>query len=297
MMNQLEYFVAVAEELNFTRAAYRLNISQPPLSRHIRILEESLGVILFNRSNKGVELTDAGKVLLEKAYKILSLTEKATQDTINAHKGEYGQLSIGLTGSITFFIIPFLKQFKLKYPSIRIRLIELNTPQQLLAFEDGRISIGFLCPPIFKDDLSISVVNKQKFVLALPINHPLANTTNPIHLKELVKDVFILVPQDSGFAYSDSIKKIFRSNHFSPKDYLLANVSTSVISLVAEELGIAVVPISLTNLNNDRVVFKEIANCNEYLEIALVRKNSEKSHVTETFISFIEELPEFTELS
>lgn len=293
MMNQLEYFVAVSEELNFTRAAYRLNISQPPLSRQIRNLEERLGVVLFNRSNKGVELTDAGKVLLQRAYKILSLTEKATQDTINAHKGEYGELSIGLTGSITFFLIPILKTFRLKYPSIRIRLSELNTPQQLLAFDDGRISVGFLCPPIFKENLTISVVNKQKFVIALPSSHRLAETSNPIHLKELENDVFILVPKDSGFAYYDSIANIFRSNHFSPKDFLFANISTSVISLVAEEMGVAIVPMSLANLNNDRVVFKEIANSDEHLEIALVHKNKEKSYVTDTFISFIKNTTEF----
>ncbi|WP_368652657.1 LysR family transcriptional regulator [Ornithinibacillus sp. 4-3] len=287
MFNHLEYFIAVAEELNFTKAAVRLNISQPPLSRQIKNLEEELGVILFHRSNQGVELTDAGKLFLERSYKIMNLIEKSVEDTKIAHLGEYGVLSIGFTGSITFFLIPLLKEFNIKYPKIRLRLFELNTPRQLKTFEDDIISIGFMCPPILNDQLKISVVNKQKFVLVLPANHALAQQVEPIALKHLKEDMFIVVPKDSGNTYHNLVMTIFRKNNFFPKNFLYANVSSSVISLVSEGLGVTIVPISLSNINIPGVVYKQIAHSEEVqLEIALVHKITENSSLTENFITF-----------
>src|SRR5690625_2131059 len=152
-VRNLKYFIAVAEELNFTRAAKRLNISQPPLSQQIKILEENIGVKLLDRTNRNVNLTDAGRAFLEKAYKDLVDLEKAKEYTSKIYKGEHGQLTSGFTGAALSDLIPIIQSYQKKYTETEIYMHQMSTHEQLIALPKEEIDVGLLVSPIKKSQL------------------------------------------------------------------------------------------------------------------------------------------------
>lgn len=285
-LRHLRYFVTVAEELNFGRAATRLNMSQPPLSQQIQQLEADMGVPLFYRTNRKVELTDAGKVFLEKAYKILREVEKARDHTRKAYLGEYGKLAIGFTGSTLYDLIPLLKSYRAKYPLVDVLLYQKGTVDQLLDLHEERIHIGLICTPIERNNLNIAVIRRQQFVAVLPTTHPLAAENRPIDIEELADETFIMPPREVGSAYYDTIMDIFHKVGFIPK-VTTAHVSISVAPLVSTGLGITLVPHSLQNLPVNGVVYKELTNTTSMIETAVAWRQNDRSPVVDMFLSLV----------
>lgn len=287
-LRHLKYFVTVAEELNFTKAASRLNMSQPPLSQQIKQLENSIGVKLLERSNRTVELTDAGRAFLEKAYKILIDIEKAREYTRKIYKGEKGQLSIGFTDSALYDMIPIIQSYQSVNTEVDITMDQMSTVDQLKALQEEEIHIGFICTPIQKSNLHIIPIRKQKFVVVLPKSHKLAQSDIPINIQELVDDTFIVTPRKVSPVYYDTVMSIFHKMSFVPKLTITAHISTAVIALVSSGLGIALIPSSMKNLQITSVVFKEL-DFSPTIETSLAWRFNEKSHVVNSIVALVKQ--------
>src|SRR5262245_26825869 len=174
-LRHLRYFVVVAEELHFRRAAERLHMSQPPLSQQIRALEAEVGATLLLRNQRKVELTAAGAAFLERAREILAAVEDAALEARRVQRGEVGRLAIGFVGSAMYSFVPdLLRAFRERYPDIQLRLQELGTSEQLRQLENGRLDVGFMRTPSTRPELRAETVLEERVVAALPDAHPLA---------------------------------------------------------------------------------------------------------------------------
>lgn len=290
-LRHLRYFIAVAEELHFGKAGKRLNISQPPLSQQIRQLEEEVGVRLFDRTRRRVELTPAGLVFLGEARRIMALSEDAVRRTVRADKGEIGQLAISFIGSANYSVLPpVVREFRRRFREVDLFLTELNTSHQIEALRDGRIQVGFLRLPrgIEREGVTVEPVFREPLLAALPWNHPLRKKTS-IPLRLLAKDSFIMIPRERGPGFFDNIIALCQKEGFSPSVVLEASQFHTVIGLVAAGIGIAVVPASMERSRIEGVVFRKIAGKAEtVLSMAWIAGN--ESLVLRNFIEVAREV-------
>ncbi len=275
-LRHLNYFIAVAEEMHFGRAAKRLNISQPPLSQQIKQLEEEIGVRLFNRTRRRVELTEAGVVFLTEARRIMAMTKEAVRQTNRADRGEIGRLSIGFIGSANYSVLPqVIREFRKRFPAVELSLTEMNTSQQLEALLDGRIQVGFMRPPKGMGDKEISVepVFHEPLVVAMPGNHPLRKE-RILSLRRLSNESFIMIPRQRGPGFFDHIITLCQQEGFSPHIVLEASQFHTIIGLVAAGIGISILPASMQRSRILGVVFRSISGKAEtVLHMAWVKDN------------------------
>jgi DNA-binding transcriptional LysR family regulator len=289
-LRHLNYFIAVAEELHFGRAAKRLNISQPPLSQQIKQLEEEIGVRLFNRTKRRVEITPAGLVFLAEARQVITMSEEAVRRTIRADKGEIGQLAMGFIGSANYSVLPqVIREFRRRFPKIEITLTEMNTSHQIEAFHSGRIQVGFLRPPQGIEDKGVSVepIFREPLMAAIPGNHSLRGET-AIPLRLLAKEPFIMIPRQRGPGFFDYIIALCQQEGFSPDIVLEASQFHTIIGLVAAGIGIAIMPASMQRSRIEGVVFRTIAGGAEtVLNMAWITNN--QSLVLQNFLNVARE--------
>jgi DNA-binding transcriptional LysR family regulator len=260
-LRHLHYFIAVAEELHFSRAAKRLNISQPPLSQQIRQLEEEIGVRLFNRTKRRVELTSAGQVFLAEARRILTMSEDAVHRTVRADKGEIGQLAMGFIGSANFSVLPqVIREFRRRFPDVEITLTEMNTSQQIEAILDGRLQVGFLRPPqgIEHEGIAAEAIFREPLMVAMPGNHALRGESS-IPLRLLAREPFIMIPRQRGPGFFDYIIALCQQEGFSPNVVLEASQFHTIVGLVAAGIGLAIMPASMQRSRIEGVVFRTLA--------------------------------------
>lgn len=254
-------FIAVAEELHFGRASKRLNMSQPPLSQQIRQLEVEIGVRLFNRTSRRVELTAAGLVFLAEARRIVEQTNEAVRRTNRADRGEVGHLAVGFIGSANYSVLPrVIREFRKQYQDIELSLTEMNTNSQLEALHEARIHVGFMRPPGGVEIAGISVepVFREPLVAVMPGNHPLAEET-PLPLRLLAQEPFIMIPRQKGPGFFDYIIALCQLNGFSPAIVLEASQFHTVIGLVAAGIGVSIVPASMQRSRIKGAEFRPIA--------------------------------------
>ncbi len=286
-LRHLRYFITVAEELHFGRAAQRLHIAQPPLSQQIRQLEEELGVVLFYRTKRSVQLTDAGNVFLEEAKQVLIQVAQAVQAAQRASRGEIGQLLVSFVSSAAYNVLPkILQVFRVRFPEVNLVLHELTTDKQLQGLQDGWIDVGFLRPPIEDDTLSLVTIFQESLVVALPKNHPLSHQKQ-VSLKSLTKEFFILFPRHLGPKLYDQIVSLCQQAGFSPNVVQEAIQMQTTVSLVAAEIGIALVPASVQNLQRTGVIYKEIQEVTPKAEIAVIWRSKDQSPVLHQFLSVV----------
>jgi len=285
-LRHLRYFVAVAEELHFTRAAERLNMAQPPLSQQIRQLESELGVQLFQRTKRQVQLTAAGKNFLKNVYKILIDLDKTCDSAQRAQKGEIGNIVVGFTGTATYDILPKLLQpYRSEFPFVDISVLQLSTTDQIQSLLNGEINIGILCAPIKNSQLNFEVIHQEPFIIAMPRNHPLASKSGPIEVQEFSKELFIMIPRNSGQIYYDTIINICHNAGFSPNITQEVHELHTSISLVAAGMGVALVPDSIQNLRVRGITYRQLKNSVSTLKTALAWRNDETSPLVHTFIA------------
>src|SRR5690606_19357868 len=209
------YFVALAEELNFHRAAERLHIAQPALSRQIRELEEEIGAKLFHRTSRRVELTPTGKWLLSRAFEILERMEQTRIGTQLTAIGREGELPIGFNGTVTD-LIPTLKAYRARFPHVGIILKQMNSTMQIKALHENQIDIGVVTIPVYSDKIRTRPLIRIPFMAALPADHPL--TAKPsISVRDLKDETFIITPQSAGPIYYDTIMGLFRHAGLTPR--------------------------------------------------------------------------------
>ncbi|WP_424767552.1 LysR family transcriptional regulator [Paenibacillus sp. sgz302251] len=278
-LRQLQYFVTLAEELNFTRAAERLRITQPPLSLQIQNLEKELGIPLFLRNNRHVKLTDAGAFFSEEVRKLLDQLHRTVENTKRAHYGEIGSLSVGFVGSATYDILPsVLREFRSLYPEVQVHLVELSTPLQVEALRKGEIDIGVLRPPVPESSLQTEIVSTVPCVLAVPKQHPLLENKN-LTLTDLSPHPYIMLSRKTWAGLYDEIVGLCN-----PIIQQEAFEFQTVIGLVAAGLGIAVVPRSAMNLHTQEVVYLELKGLLPVASMGVTWRSKDQSPLVKAFV-------------
>jgi DNA-binding transcriptional LysR family regulator len=287
-LRHLRYFVAVAEELHFGRAAERLHIAQPPLSRQIRDLEREVGTPLFERIPRGVELTPAGRAFLPEARLTLAQAERAQRTAQRAARGETGRLRVGFVEAATYRgILPdVLGFFRMHLPDIGISLLEMDPVEQAEAFRDGRIDLGILhSPPADADRwLRVEPVYADALIAAIPRAHRFAARAR-VTLANLATEAFVLFPRYAAPGLYDDIIARCRSAGFSPRIVQEAEGWHTLAGLVGAEVGVAFVPKSLANFQRPGVVYRPVRALSVDMQMSAVWKRGEKSPVRDRFVT------------
>ncbi len=284
-LRHLRYFAALAEELHFGRAAAKLHISQPPLSMQIRALEEELGVMLFNRTQRHVALTQAGHVLLQEARQILARVEQAVLVTRRAGRGEIGELAVGFISVADYNVLPLvLREFRRKFPLVNLTLREATTDAQVRDLVAGRLDVGFLLPPVTEPALESVPILREPLIAALPEKHPLAKKPGKLALEKLKDEPFILFPRPNAPGLYDDVVSCCKAAGFSPRVEQEAIQMQTIISLVSAELGVALIPASLTNLRRTGVVYKPLRQQSPLTEIRLAWRRGDELPALRVFV-------------
>lgn len=255
-LRHLRYFVAVAEERNFTRASERLHIAQPPLSRQIQQLEDILDVALFVRGSRPLELTEAGRFFYGHAQQLLAQSAEIMSMTRRIGKISH-KFTMGFVGSTLFGLLPeVVRRFRAAHPDTEINLLEMTTMEQIQALKDGVIDVGI--GRIRYDDASIRriVLREEDLIAALPMGHPLAFVDGKLSLRDLVNDTLIIFPKAPRPSFADAVLASFQDRGLAPKKVYEARELQVGMGLVAAGMGVSVVPKSVLGLKRSDVVYK-----------------------------------------
>ena len=285
-LRHLRYFIVVAEELHFTRAAARLNIAQPPLSQQIQALEREIGANLFHRIGRRIELTDAGKLFLADARSLIANLERAVERARRARAGETGCIRVGFTESASFnkIVTTAIRGYRAHYPEVELTLTESQSTALARALATDEIDVAFLRPPVSKDKrLTFKMLKQEKMVVALPAGHSLA-VDGPINLSELAGETFILYPRSNGSGLSDLVVSACLAAGFTPEAGQHTPQLSSTINLVAAGLGIAIVPETMRQLQSHQVFYRALAD-GPAAVLGLAYRKDERSAPVLNFIS------------
>ncbi len=255
-IKKLTYFLAVAQELHFGRAATRLNMAQPPLSRAIIALEEEIGVTVFDRSRSQIKLTPAGVALQDHAVQILARLDTALRDVRAVGQGGAGRLRLAFVGSASHGLLPILiKSFRSFYPQVELVISTMNNADLHRALISRDIDIAVARPELRDVELRSEVLGREKLVLALPDNTPLASKSE-IALQDLADQTFVLYPRRPRPSYVDTVLSICQHEGFSPAKLELTQDFQSAMSLVSVGVGVSVVPQSVASATRPGVIFR-----------------------------------------
>lgn len=256
-LRHLRYFCVVADELNLTRAAQRLHMAQPPLSRQIKQLEEEIGAILFERSRQGLALTTAGQFFYEHALQILEKVDTTSAATRRIDRSNLLMFGIGFVPSVFYGQLPQLIRGLRQKNNAELSLVELTTVQQIQALKAGRIDIGFGRLQIDDPDVEQEILFEEPFIAALPAGHPLENTQPT--LTELARYPLILFPSAPRPSLADVTLGLFRRRGLKVNVIQEANELQTALGLVASDLGVTLVPQQVSRLKRDGVVYVSLA--------------------------------------
>ncbi len=287
-LRQLKYFVTVAEELNFRRAAERLFMEQPPLSRQIRQLEDELSVKLFHRSTRGVTLTRAGQVFLDEARLTLAQAERAVMAARQADEAK--KLTIGF--SICTFnrvFLDIIQAFRQQFPNAVVTLTEMASAAQIQALLNNVIDIGFVDAPVSHADLLTLTLLSEPFVVALPPHHPLVEQEQ-IELRSLANEPFVLCPQAVKPDLYLQIMQLCQNAGFQPKVVQEASPPEVLLGFVASGMGVALVAAGAELRHTAGVIYRSLATESLILEIAAAWRKQSNSKVLNDFLSLLEQI-------
>jgi DNA-binding transcriptional LysR family regulator len=287
-LKHLHSFVAVAEQLSFVRAAQRLHLSQPALSGQIQALEDDLGVKLLFRNRRVVQLTDAGKVFLNEAYAILQRTQQAAELAQKAAKGQIGKLSIGFVSSAALEIVPdIVVAFRRNFPDVTLDLRNIRTADQIEGLAGKNLDIGFVRMPLAHDQLKITVIHREPFVVIFPEGHPLSETKQ-IRLAQLHNERFVLYGRRWAPGFFDTILRMCNAAGFSPNIVQETGEMYTSIALVVAGAGIAILPQSVVLAQPRKVVVRPLPHSAGVSEIAIATARNNASSLVNSFVSLAE---------
>jgi DNA-binding transcriptional LysR family regulator len=284
-LRHLRYFIAVAEELNFSRAAERLHMAQPPLSAAIRQLERELGVDLFARTTREVTLTDAGQAFLEGARRTLADVDRAAEDAKRAGSGELGRLRLAYSWSTRFETLPALgRAFRASHPGVELLGQEMWNARMIPAFESGSIDLALsLCPEIAAE-LELAPIRKERLIALLPEDHPLAGE-EAIPLSSLADEEFVLFPRDIAPRLHDAFVAIFRRAGFEPQ---LRNESFHTgwdLGVLVDIPAVAMAPQTVAGGLPAGIAAVALSEPTDSLETCLVWRADERSPAIPAFVA------------
>lgn len=257
-LRQLRYFVAVAETLHFARAAEQLHVSQPPVTRQIRQLEDELGVSLFERSTQKVALTEAGRVFLPEARAVLAQAERAMRAARAVARGEEQRLEVGYLVTLDHGpVAQIIAAFRAAHPTVAIGLTHLTSLEQIAALRDGRIDVGFVRLPVAHRGLECRAVGRDPFVVVLPQGHRLARKRR-VDLAALRDDPFVMIEARMHPTFHAITLDVCRTAGFSPRVVHESERLQNLVVMVASGLGVALVPRSVAAFRSPGAVFKPL---------------------------------------
>lgn len=258
-IRQLRYFVTLANERNFTRAAERLHIAQPPLSRLIQQLEAEIGAELVDRSSRPLKLTDPGRLFYEQAVQVLARVDEMRAMMKRTLALETKRFVVGFVGSVLYWRLPeLIREFRRVAPEVEIQLVELVTLEQIGALKDGRIDVGFGRVRFEDDDVRRVVLREEPLIAALPVDHALAAGDDPVSLEQLADQPLILYPRAPRPGYADQVLALFHDRGLQPRIAHEARELQIAVGLVAAEEGVCVVPVSVQKSRVEGIRYKAL---------------------------------------
>jgi DNA-binding transcriptional LysR family regulator len=292
-LRHLRYFVAVAEELSFTRAADRLHIGQPPLSQQVQALEEEIGAILFDRSRRSIRLTEAGRIFLEDAYRVLAMAASAAETARRVEKGEVGQLKIGFIKSTAFTpVFPrIINTYRTRYPNVKLVMQEMSTMRQLAALEDYSLDLAFIRPmdTDIPSHLVMTTLQNHRLSVLMPDHHRLADVDH-LSIDDLRDEDFVMFPRDEGTTLNLAIYRLCAEAGFTPKVTMEAREVATITGLVAARCGIAILPDLFQSLGIKGVLFRPIDTPTVVTQLALASRAAESGTIPRAFFDIAREL-------
>ncbi|HET7634234.1 MAG TPA: LysR substrate-binding domain-containing protein [Burkholderiales bacterium] len=288
-LRHLRYFVAVAEELHFGRAAARLHVSQPPLSQQIRSLEDELGVRLFRRSTQHVELTEGGRALLPEARAVLARTERAIHAARSAARGEVQRLALSFVGSLDHELVSsVLNAFRKRHPRVAITLAQMTSVEQLAALREGEVDAGFVRLPLRHRALECELVVREPFFAVLPQTHRLAHKRR-IEVAALADEPFVMFERHTHPGLHSAIVALCRASGFVPQVVQESERLQNIVVMVAGGIGVSLVPRSVSALKTPGAVFRPLtgAAAAATLETGVVYRKGSRSATLEAFLESV----------
>jgi len=289
-LRHLRYFVAVSEELHFGRAAARLHMSQPPLSQQIRSLETELGLTLFRRTNRRVELTSAGIAFLEGARRTLESANQTVRDARSADSGETEELVLGFVDSSIYGYMPaVLRAFRKQHPSVRVNIRALTSAEQVEKLERGEIQVGILRPLRVSSRLVIEELGREHLVVALPKGHRLASRKE-IGIPDLRDEPLVFFKREFAPAVYDRIMGMFHRDGQLPHIAQEAGEQHTIIGLVAAGLGYSITAEGMRDWGTEGVAYRPLAHTNAWVPIGVAWRRTDRSNAVQWFVKTAREL-------
>lgn len=290
---QLRFFIAVAEELNFRRAAARLNMTQPPLSRQIKMLEDRIGLTLFERTNKSVRLTPAGENFLKSATDLMQRAEYAVLSARQAERGEIGSIAMGFVPSASLLFVPkIVSALKRELPNVRFDPIEMMTYEIAEGLQSGKLDFGLMRTTARVQEMQDILLVREPFVLALPLGHPLCAVPQ-LDITDLNGQDFIGYSSERGGFLKDIHRALFTTVGVTPKTVQEVSQTQTIVALVNSGLGVGLVPESSAVMEMKNVCFRPIDAPREfnsmlYLNVAPNRETRLNTRVKEIIIAALQ---------
>lgn len=290
-LRHLRYFVTAAEELNFTRAAARLHVSQPPLSRQIRDLEDEIGAPLFDRGNKKLQLTPAGKAFLQEVKQILAHAVRAARLAKAVSQQKHGQLTLAILSPLGgLFLPPALRALRQRFPLVDVTIVEMVPLKQIEALLDNRIDVGFVprteaqCPT----ELSFELIAEVGVLVALPPHHPLARSRR-ISFQKLAKEPFVFFKRSSAPATHDWIRDLCRAKGFEPKIAKQCDQAQAILDSIAAGIGLSILPEFFRRYQSEAVLRPLEPNAPK-IELSMVWRKRDKSEILRSARSMLKSI-------
>lgn len=283
-IRQLKYVIAVAEELSFTRAATRLNMAQPPLTKQIKKIEGELGFPLFYRTKRLVQLTEAGAVLVAKGRRLIADLEHLQDASRRVSRGDAGRIVVGFVGSVAFHFFPrILREYRASVPGVEIELHEMRNRPLIEALRDERVDVAFMRPFFQDQNICMQPVLEERLVVALPAGHPLTQK-KVISLKELKDEPFVTPNQRPAPSIYTYLMSICERAGFQPRVVQAATDIQTVVGLVAAGLGVSIVTDSIKRLGVEGVSYCEFNDVSDTATIVIAWRKNDRSAVLKRFL-------------
>ncbi|MDX3898957.1 MAG: LysR substrate-binding domain-containing protein [Sphingobium sp.] len=283
-IRQLRYFLAVAQELNFTRAAEKIGIAQPPLSQQILALEQELGTALFTRDKRRIRLTAAGEILVDHAHRVINAASAAENAVRLVERGARANITVGAIYTAIYSFLPkLLRHFNAMAPNVEVSLREMTLAQQIVGLNEGVIEIGLLRGPIHQRDLRTEILYREQLVVAIPSTQA-DEFGDPVSIREISRHPLVAVARGSSRSYSDRVLDVFDSHDLEPMIAHEVSDMHTAVCLVAAGMGISIVPAIIQTMQTKGVVYRRLLEETNGVTFAVALRRDTDSPIVDMFL-------------